>query len=184
MNTSITEIWSRVLNGDADAWEELVSEYTTLVYSVARKRGLNQVDAEDCTQQTWMALYTQRDTIKDADKLPNWLASTAFRRAMRIHRSRYTREKIAQNSTVGESPITPDMHLSLIERRKILKEAFEKLDERCSVLLHSLFFALEDKSYVKLAKKLRIPLNSLGPTRKRCLEKLRKLLKDYDEIWY
>jgi RNA polymerase sigma factor (sigma-70 family) len=131
-----------------------------------------------------MALYTSRHIIKDADKLPNWLASTAFRRAMRIHRNRYTREKIAENSIVGDSPVTPDEHLTLIERRKILEEALEKLDERCRILLHTLFFALEDESYDKLAKKLRIPLNSLGPTRKRCLGKLKILLKDFDEIWY
>ena len=90
---------------------------------------LDQVDAEDCTQQTWMALYSSRDRIKDADKLPNWLASTAYRRAMRIHRNRYTREKAAQNNPVSESPITPDEHLSLIERRKILAQALERLDE-------------------------------------------------------
>ena len=184
MKSSITEIWSRVLDGDAEAWEELVSEFTTLVYSVALRRGLDQVDAEDCTQQTWLALYTSRNKIRDAGKLPNWLTSTAYRRAMRMHRSRYAHERAAQNIASQESPISPDEHLILIQRRAKLEQALEMLNERCRILLHALFFSPDPKTYDEISKKLRIPLNSLGPTRKRCLEKLRKILSDSEEIWY
>ncbi|UCC43376.1 MAG: sigma-70 family RNA polymerase sigma factor [Candidatus Zixiibacteriota bacterium] len=156
-----------------------MSEYSTLVYSVAR-RHLSDSDAEDCAQQTWLALYKSRHRIKDAARIPTWLASTSYRRAMRILRKKYSVRRAEQNVPDRAGPLTPDEHYTYLRRQATLKRAVESLDKRCRTLLTELFFSQEETRYKELAKKLRIPRNSLGPTRQRCLKKLKKILEEYE----
>ncbi len=180
MSKTLDGIWKSILEGDKNAWGELVDKYTVLVYSVAHRNGLNSADAEDCTQQTWMALYSSRFKIKEVEKIPNWLASTAYRRSMRILRKKISIEKIEKNSIESDPPITPYEHVIYLRRYEMLQKALDEMDERCAQLLKELFFSSEDVSYKEIAKKLKISMNSLGPTRKRCLEKLKKILAKYD----
>ncbi len=177
MNGELPELWQRVRDGEVEAWEAVVDQFATLVYSVARRNGLNPADAEDCCQQTWMALYASRFRIRDGAKLPGWLAGTAYRRAMRILRKQASRKRTEEQIPDSEPPLLPDQQLVLIRRRRILQQAMGELDERCRALLTALFLVEDEISYRELSKNLKIPFNSLGPIRKRCLEKLRAILK-------
>lgn len=182
MNTPLNDIWHRVLEGDAEAWSELVNRYATLVYSVARRNGLDEPDAADCAQQTWMALYTSRNKVKEADKIPGWLAGTAYRRAMRIVRSQGVAQRAESQAGMSEPPIDPEEQLGTLRRQAILKQAIGMLDDDCSDLLGAMFFAPEELSYRQIARQLGMSFNSLGPRRKRCLEKLKKILESIGAI--
>lgn len=70
MTKTVSDIWTEVLEGDSGSWTKLVRLLAPLVFTVARRAGLNQSDAEDCVQQTWVALYQGRRNIKDPNRLP------------------------------------------------------------------------------------------------------------------
>lgn len=184
MPSDLNDIWARVLNDDRKAWEELVDLYAVLVYSVARRYGLDDHDAEDCAQQTWMALYASRHRLRDGQKLPGWLSGTAYRRAMRILRKRASTRRVEGKTPPSDPPLPPDQHLILLQRRALLDRALARLEPRCRELLTALFFAPVEHSYRDIARRLNIPLNSIGPVRQRCLARLREVLQELGEDWY
>ena len=184
MSSELSDIWARVLGGDHAAWEELVDLYATLVYSVARRSGLDDHDAEDCAQQTWVALYISRHRIHDWQKLPGWLSGTAYRRAMRILRKRASTQRVESKAPPAPTPLSPDQQVILLQRRALLERALARLDVGCRDLLTALFFAPGEKSYGEIARSFNIPINSIGPMRQRCLARLRKILKEMGENWY
>jgi RNA polymerase sigma factor (sigma-70 family) len=174
---NIEDIWAEVIAGDPSAWEELVLKYAPLVYSVARKTGLRQSEAEDCAQQTWMALYTGRHTIRDPLHLPAWLTSTARRKATRTRRRLQRTNELHGNADTPAEVSQPDEAIIAMQRTAQLELAIEQLDEKCHQVLTEIFLAPENLSYRDLARRLGMPENSLGPTRMRCLKKLRKILE-------
>jgi len=180
VSDKITDIWGSVLAGDQLAWEKLVVRFAALVYSVATKCGLGVSDAEDCTQQVWMTLYNGRERIQQPESLPAWLVSTTRRKAARIIRRGKTagRVRVQVESPAADDP--PDEAIMRLQRRAQLELALEQLDDRCRRLMYAVFFADSDKSYQELARELGMPVNSLGPTRVRCLKKLKKILEDFD----
>ena len=109
-------------------------------------------------------------------------ARTAYRRAMRIIRKQGIVARAEQKALAAEPPITPDEQVMLLQRRKMLKRALAQLDDRCRKLLTALFLSSHDTSYRELARHLRLSENSLGPTRRRCLVKLRKIREDMDQF--
>lgn len=180
MTYRITEIWSDVLNGDQAAWEKIVTHYANLVFAVAGRSGLAGSDAEDCAQQVWMALYTGRHRVERPESLPAWLVSTTRRKAARLLRRQKTADRAHRQLSSNPTPLPPDETIMHWQRSAQLELALERLDDRCRNLMHAVFFAESGKSYREIARDLGIPLNSLGPTRSRCLKKLRKILDDFD----
>jgi len=176
----ITDIWEGVLEGDHHAWERLVDRYAALVYTVAVRSGLRPGDAEDCMQQVWLALYTGRTRVERPESLPAWLVSTTRRKAARILRRQKTAGRARREMSSPPPEVTPDELIVKLQRRAQLEVALERLDDRCRALMHAVFFAESDKSYREIARDLAIPVNSLGPTRARCLKKLKKILEDFD----
>jgi len=180
VTSKIADIWTGVLEGDHNAWERLVSHYASLVFAVARKTGLAVADAEDCVQQVWLALYDGRHRIERPESLPAWLVSTTGRKAYRIIRRKRTAGRATSKLDSQQPEMPPDETIMRWQRRAQLELALEKLDSRCRKLMHAIFFAESDKSYQEIARELGMPLNSLGPTRARCLRKLKKILEDFD----
>jgi RNA polymerase sigma factor (sigma-70 family) len=174
---NIKDIWVRILGGDPSAWEELFLKYAPLVYSVARRTVLRQTEAEDCAQQTWMALYTARHTIRDPLHLPGWLTSTSRRKAMRTRRRQLKADELHESADAPPEVSQPDEAIMAMQRTAQLELAVEQLDDRCRRVLTEIFLAPEDLSYRDLALRLGMAENSLGPTRMRCLKKLRKILE-------
>jgi len=171
----MNKLWKKVLAGNHQAWGNLVRRYSGLVYTVARRVGLSTLSAEDCAQQTWMALYQSRRSIRDPDRLPAWLIVTTKRNAVRMLQ---TQSRVLDSYDLRHLPVElPDDELSRLERADILQNAMERLDSRCKKLLTALFLSTEDLSYREIAKILNINPNAMGPLRSRCLKRLRKLLK-------
>jgi len=177
MKKTVSEIWNEVLEGHSDAWTQLVRMFAPLVFTVARRAGLSQTDAEDCVQQTWIALYRGRNNIKDPSRLPAWLLRVASRVAMRLVREQARQQLVSRQAETSTPAIPPDEVLQRLERLTHLEIGLSQLDRRCSKVLREVFLAPPDKTYRDIAADLGIAPNSLGPTRMRCLQKLRKILE-------
>ena len=173
-------VWQQVVDGDPKAWRLIVRQYAALVQTVAVRTGLSCEEAEDCAQQTWMALHRSRANIQDPAKLPGWLVRVASRKASRMLRQKARQSAVISEAENPKETTLPDEELLRLERYGQLITALAQLDDRCRRLLHAVFLSPVEMSYRDIAKELGIPVNSMGPTRKRCLNKLKKILTEME----
>jgi RNA polymerase sigma factor (sigma-70 family) len=176
MSKTEAELWHEVLSGSAAAWSELVGRYQPLVYAVATRFGLSAADAADCFQQTWVALFENRKRLKDPSRLSAWLVTTAKREALRLrHEADRTRGETSTGEAVDANPL-PDQELELLQRQAQLGVAIRELEPRCRRLVDLFFFAPKKYSYDEIASDLGMTSNSLGAYRRRCLQRLQRIL--------
>ncbi len=178
MPNSYPQLWQKVLDGDSNAWATIVKRYQSLVYTVATRSGLSQVDAADCFQQTWILLYNNRKKLQDPTRLSAWLVTTAKREAFRIKRRAGSDPGDDSSYEQVDSSRLPDEDLLELEKQAHLESAIAQLEPRCRKLVDAFFFADEEQSYEQIAKSLGIASNSLGPIRRRCLERLKRILEE------
>jgi RNA polymerase sigma factor (sigma-70 family) len=178
MAKSDLEIWQGILAGDNKSWGELVCRYQSLVYAVCLRAGLSTSDIAECFQNTWVSLYNHRNKVKEPARLSAWLVTTAKREALRLRRQ--SAKTIDEDEYLfwHQSAELPDEELEKTERQAQLEISLDALNERCRKILRAFFFAPESKSYEEIARNFGIPVNSLGPIRKRCLERLKAILCD------
>ena len=164
------ELIDRCIKGDAAAWKDLVVRYERLVYSVALTFCSQPDDASDIFQQVWMELYQHLSDLRNVEALPAWLITVTRRQAFKLIRSRHDSEQLDEE--------VPDIkqQLTRIEREHALERALYQLPDRCRNLINLLYFSTDEPSYAEISGKLAMPVASIGPTRARCLEKLKKLL--------
>jgi len=177
MIPELRRLWKRVLAGDTAAWRKLVDSYSALVFTVARRTGLSEADAEDCAQDVWLTLYRSKRSLKDPQAIPAWLIRTTHRRAIALA-LRSHRAGIRGDGGQAADPKLPDHELLAIEREFLVREALRRLDPRCRLLVESLYFHKDQTSYKQLSTEIGISPNGLGPLRSRCLAKLAKILKN------
>lgn len=177
MTWHVDDIWSGVINDDPRAWRALVERFAGLVTAVAGRVGLSEGDAEDCAQQTWIALYRRRKSIRDPRTLPAWLIKTTRRRAVRTLQRLVRESTMAPPLDPGLDRPLPDEEVLALERQAILESALLQLDPRCRKVLTALFFSPGSNSYGDIARSLGLATNTLGPLRSRCLKKLHAILK-------
>lgn len=177
MIPELKELWKRVLAGDTTAWRRLVDSYSALVFTVARRAGLTDADAEDCAQDVWLALYRTRRSLKDPQAIPAWLIKTTHRRAFTLGQ-RFRQSGAESEDAQAASPSLPDHELLAIEREFLIREAVKRLDPRCRLLIENLYFQKGRVTYKQLSAAIGISPNGLGPLRSRCLAKLARILKN------
>lgn len=162
--------------GDQAAWDEIVARHTNLLWAVARSHRLDPADAADAVQTTWLRLLEHIDRINDPTRLAGWLVTTVRRECLRILR-RSGRERPGDETPVelpdNADPV--DSRLLLAERDAALWDAFMQIPPRCQRLLRVLMVS-PPPSYDEVSAALDMPIGSIGPTRRRCLDRLRKLL--------
>lgn len=166
---------ARCLAGDQSAWTALVGRYNRLVFAVARRAGLGQEDAEDTFQVVFTTLYRRLAGLRNQERLAAWLITTTHREAVHARRRLIPQDELGEETATGEEPIE-----DLVERetqRQTVREAVAALDDRCANLLRALFLET-DQSYAGIAERLGIAGGSIGPTRARCLSRLRALLNE------
>lgn len=179
-NPPLADLLALARAGDQLAWRDLVAKFTRLVWSVARTHRLDHADAADVCQTTWLRLAENLHTVREPARLPGWLATTARRESLRVIAGR-------RREAPGPLPDEPDLDpsagpetLMLIkDRDRRLWQAFARLTERCQQLLRILS-ASPELSYNEVAVVLEMPVGSIGPTRGRCLESLRRRLRMID----
>jgi RNA polymerase sigma factor (sigma-70 family) len=170
-------LWREVLSDDTVAWSELVGRYQPLVYAVSTRAGLSAADVADCFQQTWVVLYENRKKIKDSSRLSAWLVTTTKREAMRLRRQAERKSSIADQCEPADTNPLPDEELAILERQVQLERAIQELDPRCRKLVELFFFAPEKNTYDQIASSLGLASNSLGALRRRCLNRLKEILR-------
>lgn len=167
-----------MLSGKDAAWEELVNRYQALVYAVATRAGLDISDVEDCFQQVWFLLYKNRKKITDPSRISAWLVTTAKRESIRLSKRKSGSDANIDDLILSDRHALADEELEILEQQAHLEIALDSLDERCRRMLYAMFFAPENKSYEDIADDIGIAVNSIGPIRRRCLEKLKEILEE------
>jgi RNA polymerase sigma factor (sigma-70 family) len=166
----------RARDGDERAWVALVERYAPLIWSLCRRYRLDTTETADVGQNVWLLLVHQLGKIRDPAALPGWLATTtrrecarALSRAQVRHAARH--EPDADNIPDGQAE-TIEQGLLAAERQGALREAFTHLPPRDQQLIALL---IEDPPvpYAQISARLGIPAGSIGPNRRRCLDKLR-----------
>jgi RNA polymerase sigma factor (sigma-70 family) len=179
-NPPLADLVARARIGDQQAWRDLVARFARLVWSVARSHRLDHADAADVVQTTWLRLAEHVHTLREPSRLPGWLATTARRESLRVIASR---RRETPDPMPGEPALDPSAGPEVVvltqDRDTRLWNAFDGLSVRCQQLLRILSAAPE-LSYNEVGSVLGIPVGSIGPTRGRCLETLRRRLAASD----
>ncbi|NUO36253.1 MAG: sigma-70 family RNA polymerase sigma factor [Dermatophilaceae bacterium] len=179
----LTELLARASRGDADAWNALVDRFSSLLWAVARGHRLGQEDAADVVQNTWLKLLDHLDDIAQPEALAGWLATTARYECLALLRKK-GREHLVRDDDLATNVVdgqVRELDASLLddERDSQLWACFGRLSERCQVLLRALM-ASDRPNYKAIAEALGMSVGSIGPTRMRCLDKLRDLVGSGD----
>jgi RNA polymerase sigma factor (sigma-70 family) len=169
----------RAAAGEKDAWDAIVHSFSGLVWSVANGYRLGPADTAEVAQTTWLRLLENLDRIREPERLGGWLATTARRESLRMLRLRGRELPTDDQAAFARQPSadpTPEETVLDRDRDRRLWRAFAQLPDRCRRLLH-LVIVLQPP-YAEVAAIMEIPVGSIGPTRARCLERLRRLLVD------
>jgi RNA polymerase sigma factor (sigma-70 family) len=176
-NPSPADLVTRARNGDKQAWDILIERYAPLVWSICHRCQLSGADAEDVGQSVWLQLVDQLAAIREPAALPGWLATTARRECYRVlrasQRSQSAHYVLDVENISDEQAAMPEHELLMAERYAALREALADLPLNCQRLIAML---IEDPPlpYAEISATLGIPVGSIGPTRGRCLDKLRR----------
>ena len=176
-NARIADLVNAAREGDDDALGRIVTELSPLLWHVARAAGLSSGDAEDVLQTVWVRLLSHLDGIRTSAALTSWLVVTTRREAWRV-RAEGRRQLPIDEEWLGTLPDPgPGSEEQVItnDQRRALWVTIGQLSRRCQELLRIIAF-VPRPDYQAVAAELGMPVGSVGPTRGRCLAKLRALL--------
>lgn len=178
-SVDISQVVRQAALGDRSSWEQLVSKYSRLIWAMTRDFKLADSDAADVVQATWLRLLEHIDRIEHPDRIGSWLATTARHECLR-HVAR-RKKVILVDDDVAFSDVSteqPDLDERLIadENAEAVRQALSRLPWRWRRLLELLMMD-PPASYAEISSQLGLPVGSIGPTRGRCLERLRVLLQ-------
>ena len=184
---SDSDLWQRCRGGDSAAWAVLVRRFQRLVYTVPRRAGLGEAQAADVFQTTFTRLVEHADRIADPSRLQAWLVTTAKRESLRLVEA--SRRFVAPTPPGDDSQdqdlladfpdpgLLPDELIEGLQQHHRLRRAVDRLDARSRQFVELLFLQDEPLPYSAIAARLGIAEGSIGPTRARCLAKLRTSLE-------
>jgi RNA polymerase sigma factor (sigma-70 family) len=161
--------------GDRRAWDALVERFASTVWAIARAHRLSAADAADVSQTTWLRLVEHLDRLQQPERVGAWLATTARHESLRV--LRLAGRQVPSGDDFDALPATtsapPDRDLLARERDGIVIALVDQLPLRSRLLLR-LLSADSPLSYRDISEALAMPIGSIGPTRARALEDLRR----------
>jgi RNA polymerase sigma factor (sigma-70 family) len=172
------ELVSLCLKGDPKAWEALILRYRRLIYSIPVKFNFTTADASDVFQVVCLKLIEHLHELKDESKVSAWLITTTTRQCIHA-RSQWMRESSKEEDFAEPADgavSVEDLQIRTQEQQNI-RNAVSKLPDRCRRLLELLYFETTSPTYEQIGKMMNMPIASIGPTRARCLEKLRTVFR-------
>ena len=176
----VAELLLKAGEGDPVAWEEILRRYSSVVLAKVRTFRLQDADALDAVQMTWLRLAENSHRIQHPERLRGWLATTASRECLHIlHQAKRTptpTDAVVDN--VADPSVGPEQRVIDAETAQMLRSLVAELPPRRRTLLRALFTD-RPQPYVELAASTGIPVGSIGPTRDRALCQLRQMLKDH-----
>lgn len=162
--------------GNQAAWNELVRRYSPLVMAVTRSYRLSVTDAQDVSQTVWLRLVEHLMNLREPEALPGWLATTTRRECRRHVRlgSRMTPvDPLIDGVLQQGASVDFDADITRAELRQALRDGLSELPARDRQLLQ-LRARDPQKSYHEISELLGMPIGSIGPTLRRCLDRLRE----------
>jgi RNA polymerase sigma factor (sigma-70 family) len=175
---SNAELLSSCQGGNQDAWEQIVSRFSRLIWEVIRGYRLSNADAEDVRQLTWYRLVQNVSRIRDPERLGDWLATVAKREALKslMRGNRLVLvsdvETLERPTGVGDNP---ELAVLRAERMDDVRTAVATLSPQCQQMLE-LVLTDPPPSYEEIAAAMSMAVGSVGPIRTRCLKRLRRAL--------
>jgi RNA polymerase sigma factor (sigma-70 family) len=177
---SVATLVQRAKESDSRAWAELVARFNGMIAATGRRYRLSPSDISELQQTTWLRLVENLHRIEQPERVGGWLATTARRESLvlvrRASKYRPGADEMLANMADKHLP-EPDTRPIAEERKVVMRAAWEQLRPRCQELL-SLLIDEDPMGYKDLSKLLDMPVGSIGPTRARCLEYLRRLVEE------
>lgn len=173
------------IKGSEAAWNVLVGRYERLVYTVPLRYGFGRSEADDVFQTVWITLLKHLPNLEQPGRLSAWLVTTAKRECWQRRRgAEYERTLSVDPEGMvdeeGQLVEAVEEILGRFEQYQELERLIQQLDERCRSLLYYLYFDAQSPSYEEIGRLLDMPVGAIGPTRARCLNKLKELLSAAD----
>lgn len=167
---------------DSTAWEELVVRYSTVVRRVVANFHFSEAEAADAAQNTWLCALEKLDTLRDPDRLGGWLKTIARRECLHTYR-RIRREIPYEMTAFDRDADTPGPDDTTLKNhtRWAVDKAVDELSEPAQNIIRMLFYQ-EESRYKEIAHSMSIPIGSIGPTRQRALNALRRHLESTGHI--
>ncbi len=174
---SVIALVARVCGGDQEAWNEIVERYAPLVWSICHRYQLGRQDIDDVGQSIWLLLVENIRGLREPAALPGWIATATRRECLRVLRAGRHQDP---GGLPPEDLMLPDQSDVMIEeelfeaqRNIAFRAAFAELPQGCHDLL-SILMTDPPPGYAQISETLQIPVGSIGPTRARCLQRLRR----------
>lgn len=176
---------ARCLAGEARAWDALVRRHERLVYAIGRSYRLADEDLGDLFQDVFAALHRGLPRLRDGRTLCRWLSSTSDRMARTLALRRRREQALSApaheiTDILADPGPSPAAELEALEAQQRVRMALAGLAPRCQKLLHALYYEDPTPAYAELSRRLGVPIGSLGPTRARCMDRLRAGLGSED----
>jgi RNA polymerase sigma factor (sigma-70 family) len=168
------------LAGNEEAWSLLIDKYKALIYSIPVKYGLPPHEAADVFQSTCVELLTRLPKLREPKALPKWLMQVAHHQCYRVKRQQ---QRVVSRDAEPDlpDPETPAIAENLVQQtqeEQMLREAMGTLTPQCRRLVELLFFETPPRPYTEVASELGLAVGSIGFTRQKCIERLRRNLDE------
>jgi RNA polymerase sigma factor (sigma-70 family) len=178
---SVAGLLLKISDGNPAAWDEIFRRYEKIVYRAVRSFRLQDADALNAMQMTWMRLAENAGRVQFPERLGRWLATTARRECLHILRQtrlgpNYT---AVPPETVSEPSAGPEQRAIEAHTTRTLRKLIDELPPRQRILIRMLFTD-DHCSYAEVAHITGIPLGGIGPTRARALQQLRDKLDQHE----
>jgi RNA polymerase sigma factor (sigma-70 family) len=175
-----TRLVKECLSGNEIAWSLLIDKYKALIYSIPVKYGLSQQEAADVFQATCMELLVRLPQLREPRALPKWLMQVAHHECYRLKR---LNQRVVSRDAEPDlpEPETPAIAESLVQQtqeEQMLREAITALTPQCRRLVELLFFETPSRPYTEVAVELGLAVGSIGFTRQKCIQRLRRHLEE------
>jgi RNA polymerase sigma factor (sigma-70 family) len=175
-----TRLVKQCLSGNEEAWSLLIDKYKALIYSIPVKYSLSRHEAADVFQATCTELLVRLPELRDPRALPKWLMQVAHHECYRLKR---LNQRVVSRDAEPDlpEPETPAIAESLVQQtqeEQMLREAMTSLTPQCRRLVELLFFETPSRPYAEVAAELGLAVGSIGFTRQKCIERLRRQLEE------
>jgi len=175
-----TQLVRQCLSGSEEAWSLLIEKYEALIYSIPVKFGLPQHEAADVFQATCVELLARLPELREPRALPKWLIQVAHHQCYKWRRQ--SQRVVSRDSEPDlPEPETPAIADALVQQtceEQMLREAIATLSPKCRQLIDLLFLEIPSRPYSEVARELGLAVGSIGFTRQKCIERLRRALND------
>jgi RNA polymerase sigma factor (sigma-70 family) len=175
-----TRLVKECLRGNEEAWSLLIDKYKALIYSIPVKYGLPPHEAADVFQATCAELLARLPELREPRALPKWLMQVAYHECYRWKRQqqRLVSRDAEPDLPEPETPAIAESVMQQTQEEQMLREAMSALSPQCRRLVELLFFESPARPYADVARELGLAVGSIGFTRQKCMERLRRQLDD------